>query len=101
DGATSARKDGKPGALELKSTPTVLFAPLLHVSGLFGALLSIFEGSPIVLLEKFDVDRWVDAIVRYKIRFASLPPTPMRMVVDARAPPARAAGRLSRGPRHR
>jgi acyl-coenzyme A synthetase/AMP-(fatty) acid ligase len=95
DGATSARKDGKPGALELKSTPTVLFAPLLHVSGLFGALLSIFEGRPIVLFEKFDVDRWVDAIVRYKIRFASLPPTPMRMVLDARVPRERLAGLLA------
>ena len=90
-----ARRDGKPAALELKSTPTVLFAPLLHVSGLFGALLSIFEGRPIVLFEKFDVDRWVDAVVRYKIRFASLPPTPMRMVLDARVPREKLAGLLA------
>jgi acyl-CoA synthetase (AMP-forming)/AMP-acid ligase II len=95
DGATSARKDGKPAALQLKSTPTVLSAPLLHVSGLFGALLSIFEGRPIVLLEKFDVDQWVDAIVRHKVRFASLPPTPMRMVLDACVPPGKLKGLLA------
>jgi hypothetical protein len=59
-------------------------------------VLSIFEGRPIVLFEKFDVDRWVDAIVRYKIRFASLPPTPMRMVLDARVPREEARG-LARG----
>jgi long-chain acyl-CoA synthetase len=85
DGATSAGK-GSKAELTLKGTPTVMFAPLMHVSGMFGALLSIFEGRPIVLLEKFAVDGWVSAIKRHKARFSSLPPTPMRMVLDAKVP---------------
>jgi len=80
DGATS---DGKGRALSLKTTPTVMFAPLMHVSGMFGALLSIFEARPLVLLEKFSVKDWVAAIKRHQVRFSSLPPTPMRMVLDA------------------
>ena len=86
DGATSAGKGGKGAPLALRSAPTVMFAPLMHVSGMFGALLSIFEARPIVLLEKFAVEGWANAIARHKIRFTSLPPTPMRMVLDAQIP---------------
>jgi acyl-CoA synthetase (AMP-forming)/AMP-acid ligase II len=82
DGTNSDAKAEKP-AFALKTTPIVMFAPLMHVSGLFGTLLAIFEGRPLVLLEKFSVNGWADAIAEHKIRFSSLPPTPMRMVLDA------------------
>jgi long-chain acyl-CoA synthetase len=85
DGASSA-KPASAAAVKLKSMPTVLAAPLMHVSGMFGALLPIFEGRPLVLLEKFEVGSWVDAVFKHKIKFASLPPTPMRMVLDADVP---------------
>jgi acyl-CoA synthetase (AMP-forming)/AMP-acid ligase II len=85
DGTTS---DGKSeqAAISLKTTPTVMFAPLMHVSGLFGTLLAIFEGRPLVLFEKFSVDAWANAVASHQIRFGSLPPTPMRMVLDANVP---------------
>jgi acyl-CoA synthetase (AMP-forming)/AMP-acid ligase II len=83
DGATAS---GRIKTLTLKTTPTVLFAPLMHVSGMFGALTSIFEGRPIVLLDKFTVEGWADAVERYSVKFSSLPPTPMRMVLDAKLP---------------
>lgn len=78
--------EGKSRAPSIKTTPTVMFAPLMHVSGMFGALLSLYEGRPIVLLEKFSVEQWVAAIRRHKVRFSSLPPTPMRMVLEAGVP---------------
>ncbi len=80
------RGNGEPGAPVLKATPAVMFAPLMHVSGMFGALLSICEGRPLVLLEKFSVEQWVGAIKRHRVRFSSLPPTPMRMVLEASVP---------------
>lgn len=70
----------------LKTTPTIVAAPLMHISGMFGSLLPIAEGRPIVLLPKFEVNSWVEAVAQYRIKFASLPPTPMRMVLDANAP---------------
>jgi long-chain acyl-CoA synthetase len=73
-------------AASLKTTPAVIFAPLMHVSGMFGALLSIYEGRPIVLLEKFSVEQWVTAVKRHRVRFSSLPPTPMSMVLEAGVP---------------
>lgn len=85
---TGTGSDGKveKAALALKTAPAVMFAPLMHVSGLFGTLLAIFEARPLVLLEKFSVDGWAEAIARHRIRFSSLPPTPMRMVLDANLP---------------
>jgi long-chain acyl-CoA synthetase len=85
DGTTGDGK-GEKGALALKTTPTILFAPLMHVSGMFGTLLAIFEGRPQVLLEKFSVPGWAGAVAQHKVRFSSLPPTPMRMVLDANVP---------------
>lgn len=99
DGANRHGKAGGAGAgkaaIELKTTPTVMFAPLMHVSGLFGALLAIFEARPLVLLEKFSVEGWADAVARYRIRFGSLPPTPMRMVLDANLPKEKLASLLA------
>jgi long-chain acyl-CoA synthetase len=85
DGKAGDAKAGK-AAIALKTTPTVMSAPLMHVSGLFGTLLAIFEARPLVLLEKFSVQGWADAVARHRIRFGSLPPTPMRMVLDANVP---------------
>ncbi|AMN46209.1 hypothetical protein ACG33_03625 [Steroidobacter denitrificans] len=80
------RSGGQSAAPSLKTTPSVMFAPLMHVSGMFGALLSIYEGRPIVLLEKFSVEQWVAAIKQHRVRFSSLPPTPMSMVLEADVP---------------
>jgi long-chain acyl-CoA synthetase len=85
DGTNKHAETGS-AAVALKSTPTVVFAPLMHVSGLFGTLLAIFEARPLVLLEKFSVDGWADAVASHRVRFGSLPPTPMRMVLDANVP---------------
>lgn len=89
DGASAAGVAPINAAPTLKPTPTIVAAPLMHVSGLFGALLSVCEARPLVLLEKFSVDAWVEAIARHRIKFASLPPTPMRMVLDAQVPKAK------------
>lgn len=78
----SANEPSKPPTA-LKSMPTVVAAPLMHVSGMFGVLLPLLEGRAVVLLDKFEVESWTAAIEQNRIRFASLPPTPMRMVIDA------------------
>jgi long-chain acyl-CoA synthetase len=86
DGANASGSTGSDARITLKTTPTIVAAPLMHVSGLFGTLLSICEARPLVLMEKFAVDTWVDAVARHRVKFTSLPPTPMRMVLDANVP---------------
>jgi long-chain acyl-CoA synthetase len=86
DGASTAGTADPTAPITLKTTPTIVAAPLMHVSGLFGTLLSICEGRPLVLMEKFAVETWVDAVARHRVKFTSLAPTPMRMVLDANVP---------------
>jgi long-chain acyl-CoA synthetase len=86
DGANTAAPADPNAPMTLKTTPTIVAAPLMHVSGLFGTLLSICEARPLVLMEKFAVETWVEAVARHRVKFTSLPPTPMRMVLDANVP---------------
>jgi long-chain acyl-CoA synthetase len=89
DGANIPNLADSAGTLVLKTTPTVVAAPLMHVSGLFGMLLSLCDGRPIVLMEKFAVEPWAEVVARHHVKFTSLPPTPMRMVLDANVPKER------------
>jgi acyl-coenzyme A synthetase/AMP-(fatty) acid ligase len=86
DAILSSVRDDKEGQPKLRAGGTMLSAPLVHVSGLFGLLYPMCEGRPTLLLEKFTVDEWVDTVRRHRIRFAALPPTALRMVMDANAP---------------
>jgi len=48
-------------------------------------LMSVFEVRTIVLFEKFDADRYREALVRYRPKFVALPPTTLKMMVDSGA----------------
>ena len=92
---SSVRDDGPEGKPKLRSGNTIVPAPLVHVSGVFSVLLSFCEGRSIVLLEKFDVAEWADAVFRHKIRFASVPPTAMRMILHANVPKEKIASLIA------
>jgi acyl-CoA synthetase (AMP-forming)/AMP-acid ligase II len=68
---------------QIARSPTLLFAPLFHASGTFSLLLSVFEGRPVVVFEKFKVAALRDALQRYPVRFLSMPPAVLRMVLDS------------------
>jgi acyl-CoA synthetase (AMP-forming)/AMP-acid ligase II len=68
---------------KIARSPTLLFAPLFHASGTFALLLSVFEGRPVVIFEKFKVDTLREALRLYPVRFLSMPPAVLRMVLDS------------------
>jgi len=69
------------------AAPFIQFYPLGNISGLFGLITCAVRGQPAALLEKFTVDAWVRAVERYRpSAFMSLPPTALRMVLDADVP---------------
>ncbi len=84
--ADGVRSESNSGAFRLKGSPYLLFVPLVHASGMFAALFSIYEGRPIVLMEKFAVDDWRAAMVEHRPKFAGLAPPMIRMVLDADVP---------------
>jgi long-chain acyl-CoA synthetase len=81
---SAAQHYGKDGiALKLKNGVSLLSGPLVHIGGLYFVFDSVVSGRSFCLLEKFSVPEWVRAVKAYKIKAASLPPTAIRMVMDA------------------
>lgn len=85
DGVRNAKGAVAQNELAPKSSPTLMFTPLVHTSGTFNTLMSLFEVRPIVLFEKFDAERYRQALLRYRPKFAPLPPTAIKMLLDSTA----------------
>jgi long-chain acyl-CoA synthetase len=85
DGVRNAK--GATGAVDLtpKASPTLMFGPLVHTSGTFNTLMSVFETRPIVLFEKFEPTRYLEVLRRYRPKFAALPPAAIRMLLESEA----------------
>lgn len=73
--------------VQLRSGVVVVNAPLVHVGGLFRVLQAVNDGRSFCLLERFDVDQWVDAVRRHKPKTVSLVPAALRMVLAADVDP--------------
>jgi len=82
--AVQSKSAGEP--LRLKTSPGIILSPFTHAGGIFGLLMAIYQARPIVLFDKFEVGRWVDAVRTYKPKSASLVPAMVRMVLDSDAP---------------
>jgi long-chain acyl-CoA synthetase len=83
DGVRTSKGAVEQKELKPKSSPTLMFGPLVHTSGAFNTLMSVFEVRPIILFEKFDPEKYRDALVKYRPKFAPLPPTAIKMLVDS------------------
>jgi acyl-CoA synthetase (AMP-forming)/AMP-acid ligase II len=77
-----------PEEPRLRSGVAIVNAPLVHLGGLFRVLQCLNDGRSFVLLERFQVDEWVDAVRRHRPRTVSLVPAALRMVLDADLDPA-------------
>lgn len=85
DGVRSAKGAVEQRKLEVKSSPTLMFSPLVHTSGAFNTLMAVFEVRPIVLFEKFEADSFRQMLLRYRPKFVPLPPPAIRMMLDSDA----------------
>jgi long-chain acyl-CoA synthetase len=68
---------------ELRRGVAIVNAPLVHIGGVFRVLQCVCEARPFVLLERFELDRWADAVRRHRPRAVSLVPAALRMVLHA------------------
>ena len=76
------------GARATGSDVVIQYSPLAHIAGALTVSGMAVRGDAVVLLEKFSVEAWLDAIRRHRPKTASLPPTMMRMVMTADPDPA-------------
>jgi acyl-coenzyme A synthetase/AMP-(fatty) acid ligase len=74
--------------VRLRSGVVIVNSPLVHLGGLFRVLQCVNDGRSFCLLERFQVDAWVDAVRRHRPRTVSLVPAALRMVLDADLDPA-------------
>jgi long-chain acyl-CoA synthetase len=70
----------------LHSRTDILWASLAHISGLYFAISQVLDGRSIALLEKFEVDAWVELVRRHRPGYLRLAPTALRMVFQADVP---------------
>lgn len=68
---------------ELRHSVAIVNSPLVHVGGVFRVLLCLVEARPFVLLQKFDLKQWADAVREHRPRAVSLVPAALRMVLHS------------------
>ncbi|HEX9835108.1 MAG TPA: AMP-binding protein, partial [Mycobacterium sp.] len=61
----------------------IVNAPLVHIGGVFRVLQCVCEARPFALLDRFDLDRWADAVRRHRPKAVSLVPAALRTVLHS------------------
>lgn len=72
-----------PTPSEVRRGVAIVNAPLVHIGGVFRVLQCVCEARPFVLLERFALDRWIDAVRRYHPKAVSLVPAALRTVLHS------------------
>jgi long-chain acyl-CoA synthetase len=72
----------------LRSGVTMVANPLTHIGGIYGCIGALLNGRKIALLERFTVERWVEAVRRNRPKVAPAVPSALRMLLDANVDPA-------------
>jgi long-chain acyl-CoA synthetase len=75
--------DRSPPPTELRHGVAIVNAPLVHIGGVFRVLQCVCEARPFALLDRFELDRWADAVRRHRPRAVSLVPAALRMVLHS------------------
>lgn len=72
-----------PAPTALRRGVAIVNAPLVHIGGVYRILQCITSGRPFALLDKFELDRWADAVRRHRPAAVSLVPAALRMVLHS------------------
>lgn len=76
------REPTRPPA-KISSGVGIVNAPLVHIGGVFRVLQCIVAARPFVLLPRFELESWADAVRRHRPRAVSLVPAALRMVLHS------------------
>lgn len=73
---------------EVRRGVAIVNAPLVHIGGVYRVLQCVSEARPFVLLPRFELDRWADAVRAHRPRAVSLVPAALRTVLHSDLGPA-------------
>lgn len=82
-GAAVYEKRSADDPPKLRRGVQIVNAPFAHIAGIFGYFNCVVGGRSCVLLERFNVAEFVDAIRRHRPNVASAPPSAIRMILEA------------------
>ncbi len=60
----------------------MMSAPIFHIGGTLGLLISLHSGKETVLLPKFDAGEWLELIERYRVAQTFVVPAMLRRILD-------------------
>jgi long-chain acyl-CoA synthetase len=83
-GESTQKAQSIPDGTQL--APALIMFPFGNISGLYSYFPMAASGRPVVLLDKFDVEKWTDFIRRYRPQQMNIPPAGVHMVLDANVP---------------
>ena len=88
--ATAAAQNGTStgGQPRLEDRPSICWAPLVHISGLWTVIKNVADGRPTILMERFDPVVWAGHVRDHRLPVGGLTPAALGMVLDAGIPPA-------------
>jgi long-chain acyl-CoA synthetase len=92
--ATARSLGGEPA---LRGGVVIATLALAHISGLWAVIQAAAEGRPMALLDRFDPHAWAELVAEHRAKTSSLPPTTLRMVMDADIEPSKLASLVSVG----
>lgn len=72
-----------PQPTELRRGVAIVNSPLVHIGGVFRVLQCVAEARPFVLLERFELNAWADAVREHRPRAVSLVPAALRTVLHS------------------
>ncbi|BBY90756.1 o-succinylbenzoate--CoA ligase [Mycobacterium gallinarum] len=75
--------DTAPSPTERRRGVAIVNAPLVHIGGVFRVLQCVCEARSFALLDRFELDRWADAVRRHRPQAVSLVPAALRTVLHS------------------
>lgn len=82
-----AKPECAPAPTEPRRGVAIVNSPLVHIGGVFRVLQCIAEARPFVLLEKFELNAWAEAVRKHRPRTVSLVPAALRTVLHSDVSP--------------
>lgn len=72
-----------PAPTELRRSVAIVNSPLVHIGGVFRVLQCVAEARPFVLLERFELTAWAEAVRKHRPRTVSLVPAALRTALHS------------------
>jgi acyl-CoA synthetase (AMP-forming)/AMP-acid ligase II len=72
-----------PAPTRLRDGVAIVNSPLVHIGGVFRVLQCVAEARPFVLLERFELQAWAEAVRTHRPRTVSLVPAALRTVLHS------------------